>query len=128
MGSLLIIIAKFIGMFTHSYRDHAKLLWKRIPPALKLAHPELGRLWEIGKRLWQREFEAVYGLVGDPATWPEYLLPMVTSLVGKGFPPRGSSPSLFLLAPLSLISTYSPFSRSSLLLLPPLPSLEAGLL
>ena len=61
--------------------DHAKLLWQRIPQDLKLAHAELSQLWEIGKCLWRRDFAAVYDLASNPI-WPDYLVPMVTNLVG----------------------------------------------
>ena len=124
----------------NSSRDHAKLLWKRIPPALKLAHSELGRLWEIGKKLWRREFEAVYGLVGEPSSWPEYLSPMVTSLIGKGLnslhplPPHPPPPppypplSPFPSSPFPFTTPLSsPSVPSSLYLPPPLPSISLPL-
>ena len=63
-------------------RDHAKLLWQRIPSEVKDSSPELKDLWEIGKKLWKREFGAVYGLAQSPA-WPAHLEPIVTSLIGK---------------------------------------------
>lgn len=63
-------------------RDHAKLLWQRIPQDMKESHTELGQLWAIGKCLWRRDFAAVYGLASNPS-WPEYVAPMVTNLVGK---------------------------------------------
>ena len=66
---------------THS-RDHAKLLWQRIPSEVKDSSPELKDLWEIGKKLWKREFAAVYSLAQSPS-WPPHLEPIVTSLIGK---------------------------------------------
>ena len=67
---------------THTmYRDHAKLLWQRIPASVKQSNQEIGELWEIGKRLWKREFPAVYELVKNP-TWPPHLEPIVSGLVG----------------------------------------------
>ena len=65
-------------------RDHAKLLWQRIPSEVKDSSPELKDLWEIGKKLWKREFAAVYGLAQSPS-WPSHLEPIVTSLIGKFF-------------------------------------------
>ncbi len=42
---------------------------------------EIGELWEIGKRLWRRDFSAVYELAKNPA-WPPHLEPIVSGLVG----------------------------------------------
>ena len=63
-------------------RDHAKLLWQRIPQDLKSSHAEIGQLWEIGKCLWRRDFAAVYDLAKNP-TWPEHVAPIVANLIGK---------------------------------------------
>ena len=63
-------------------RDHAKLLWQRIPSEVKDSSPEIKDLWEIGKKLWKREFATVYGLAQSPS-WPAHLEPIVTSLIGK---------------------------------------------
>lgn len=62
--------------------DHAKLLWQRIPPTVKQEHKEISELWEIGKRLWRKEFAAVYELTRNPK-WPSHLEPLVTSIVGE---------------------------------------------
>lgn len=62
--------------------DHAKLLWQRIPKAVKQEHKEISELWEIGKRLWRKEFAAVYELARNPK-WPSHLEPLVTSIVGE---------------------------------------------
>ena len=71
-----------IFMFGHLNRDHAKLLWQRIPKSIRQKNGEIGDLWEIGKKLWQREFSAVYPLALN-ATWPPHLVPIITDLVGK---------------------------------------------
>ncbi len=42
---------------------------------------EIGELWEIGKRLWRRDFSAVYELAKNPE-WPPYLESIVSGLVG----------------------------------------------
>ncbi|KAL5489241.1 hypothetical protein EMCRGX_G018311 [Ephydatia muelleri] len=62
--------------------DHAKLLWQRIPKSIKQSSGEIGDLWEIGKKLWQRDFAAVYPLAHN-ASWPQYLVPIVTDLVAR---------------------------------------------
>jgi len=64
------------------YRDHAKLLWQRIPKSVKQSNGEIPELWEIGKRLWRRDFAAIYELAQNPS-WPHHLAPLVTSLVGE---------------------------------------------
>lgn len=64
-------------------RDHAKLLWQRIPEAVKTASPELGRVWGIGKCLWQRDFASVYSLAAATPPWPDYIAPIIASLVGQ---------------------------------------------
>lgn len=65
-----------------SLSDHAKLLWQRIPKSVKQEHKEISELWEIGKRLWRKEFAAVYELTRNPK-WPSHLEPLVTSIVGE---------------------------------------------
>ncbi|XP_064388862.1 COP9 signalosome complex subunit 8-like [Halichondria panicea] len=62
--------------------DHAKLLWQRIPESMKQDSREIGELWEIGKRLWRRDFSAVYELAKNPE-WPPYLESIVSGLVAK---------------------------------------------
>ena len=64
------------------FSDHAKLLWQRIPKTVKQSNTELGELWEIGKRLWRRDFAAVYALARTPS-WPPHLAQLVSTLVGK---------------------------------------------
>ena len=64
-------------------RDHAKLLWQRIPEEMKQLHEVLGQLWAIGKELWRKDFPAVYKLARTGA-WPDLVAPLVESLVGKG--------------------------------------------
>lgn len=63
-------------------RDHAKLLWQRIPTEVKDSNAEIKELWEIGKKLWRREFPDVYSLAQSPS-WPSYLEPIVSSLLGQ---------------------------------------------
>ena len=42
--------------------------------------PELGWLWEVGKKMWERDFAGVY--VSLKREWPEYLTPLCTKLTG----------------------------------------------
>ncbi|XP_066581832.1 COP9 signalosome complex subunit 8 [Prorops nasuta] len=39
---------------------NAKYLWKRIPSNVKAANAELGQIWIVGKRMWQRDWSAVH--------------------------------------------------------------------
>jgi len=38
---------------------YAKLLWKRIPSSVKASNPELSRLWEVGRLMFQRRRDEV---------------------------------------------------------------------
>jgi len=38
----------------------AKFLWKRIPDNVKQECPELGKIWEIGKSIWKRDYPNVF--------------------------------------------------------------------
>lgn len=40
----------------HNDMNNARYLWKRIPPAIKSANSELGGIWSVGQRIWQRSF------------------------------------------------------------------------
>ncbi|RWS09731.1 hypothetical protein B4U79_01202 [Dinothrombium tinctorium] len=51
---------------------NAKFLWKRIPKNLKQESPELRAIWEIGKKLWEKNIHAIYDLI-DGYQWPAYL-------------------------------------------------------
>ncbi|KAG1672004.1 COP9 signalosome complex subunit 8 [Nymphon striatum] len=59
---------------------NAKFLWKRIPLAIKKAHPELEKIWNIGKKIYLREFPEIYKLLNsfDPSS--EELKLMISSL------------------------------------------------
>lgn len=64
------------------FRDHAKLLWKRIPGSVKVSSPEIGELWEIGRRLWKRSFSEIYSLI-EKGTWPPHIEPLLSQLNGN---------------------------------------------
>lgn len=67
-----------------SFRDHAKLLWKRIPGTVKVNNPEIGDLWEIGRKLWRRSFPEVYSLIKN-RTWSPYIVSILTQLNGMKY-------------------------------------------
>lgn len=64
------------------FSDHAKLLWKRIPGAVKSSNPEVTALWEIGKQLWKHEYEGVYPLILQH-DWPPHIAPLLQQLKGN---------------------------------------------
>ena len=72
----------YVDTRIHTLSDHAKLLWQRIPSEVKQSNGELGELWEIGKRLWRRDFAGIYELAKNPS-WPPHVAPIVSNLVGK---------------------------------------------
>ncbi|CAM9934965.1 unnamed protein product, partial [Lampetra planeri] len=59
--------------------NNARYLWKRIPQAIKTANPELGAVWCVGQRMWQRDFPGVYSSIGAQ-TWSEALQPILHAL------------------------------------------------
>ena len=77
---------------------------------VKQGNQEIGELWEIGKRLWRRDFAAVYELANNPS-WPSHLQPIVLGLVGED----GGSNNCCLLVSFFVAS---PLSYSFLSLLP----------
>nr|CAG4647458.1 EOG090X0F3A [Megafenestra aurita]SVE92696.1 EOG090X0F3A [Megafenestra aurita] len=48
---------------------NAKFLWKRISNEEKTSVPLLGQIWEIGKKLWLKEHNAVFRLLKN-TKWP----------------------------------------------------------
>jgi len=39
---------------------NAKFLWKRIPPSVKTGNTELLKIWQVGQRMWRRDWPAVH--------------------------------------------------------------------
>jgi len=39
---------------------NAKLLWKRIPTSLKQTSQELGSIWDVGQKMWLRDYAGTY--------------------------------------------------------------------
>ncbi|XP_071577060.1 COP9 signalosome complex subunit 8 [Temnothorax nylanderi] len=57
---------------------NAKYLWKRIPPDMKTAHEELGRVWTVGQCMWQRNWPAVHAALN--VEWSEDIKDVMTVL------------------------------------------------
>uniref|UniRef100_A0A803YMQ8 COP9 signalosome complex subunit 8 n=1 Tax=Meleagris gallopavo TaxID=9103 RepID=A0A803YMQ8_MELGA len=59
--------------------NNARYLWKRIPPAIKSANAELGAVWSVGQRIWQRDFPGIYTTIGAHQ-WSETVQPIMEAL------------------------------------------------
>ncbi|KAF3422037.1 hypothetical protein E2986_05270 [Frieseomelitta varia] len=57
---------------------NAKYLWKRIPADLKSGNAELGQIWMVGQRMWQRDWPAVH--VALNAEWSEDVSDIMAAL------------------------------------------------
>ncbi|KAG7188851.1 hypothetical protein KM043_008457 [Ampulex compressa] len=57
---------------------NAKYLWKRIPLNVKSASTELGQIWVVGQRMWQRDWPAVH--VALNAEWSEDVSDIMAAL------------------------------------------------
>nr|CAG4635109.1 EOG090X0F3A [Alona affinis] len=58
---------------------NAKFLWKRIPAQEKTVHPILAQIWEVGKKLWLKERNAVFALI-RATQWPATIQPYMACL------------------------------------------------
>ncbi|KAM6332488.1 COP9 signalosome complex subunit 8 isoform 2-T2 [Podargus strigoides] len=65
----------------HNDMNNARYLWKRIPPAIKSANAELGAVWSVGQRIWQRDFPGIYTTI-SAHQWSETILPIMEALRG----------------------------------------------
>ncbi|XP_017681864.1 COP9 signalosome complex subunit 8 isoform X2 [Chiroxiphia lanceolata] len=59
--------------------NNARYLWKRIPPAIKSANAELGAVWSVGQRIWQRDFPGIYSTI-SAHQWSETIQPIMEAL------------------------------------------------
>ncbi|KAM4698221.1 COP9 signalosome complex subunit 8 [Rhinophrynus dorsalis] len=59
--------------------NNARYLWKRIPPAVKSANSELGAIWEVGQKMWQRDFPGIYASI-SAHQWPENIQPIMEAV------------------------------------------------
>ncbi|GAB5576118.1 COP9 signalosome complex subunit 8 isoform X3 [Prionailurus iriomotensis] len=65
----------------HNDMNNARYLWKRIPPAIKSANSELGGIWSVGQRIWQRDFPGIYSTI-NAHQWSETVQPIMEALRG----------------------------------------------
>ncbi|NXX86320.1 CSN8 protein, partial [Urocolius indicus] len=63
----------------HNDMNNARYLWKRIPPAIKSANAELGAIWSVGQRIWQRDFPGIYTTI-RAHQWSEAIQPIMEAL------------------------------------------------
>ncbi|NWS17614.1 CSN8 protein, partial [Pachyramphus minor] len=63
----------------HNDMNNARYLWKRIPPAIKSANAELGAIWSVGQRIWQRDFPGIYSTI-SAHQWSETIQPIMEAL------------------------------------------------
>ncbi|XP_075067989.1 COP9 signalosome complex subunit 8-like [Mixophyes fleayi] len=59
--------------------NNARYLLKRVPPAVKSANAELGWIWEVGQRIWQREFPGIYAAIAAHQ-WSENIQPVMEAV------------------------------------------------
>lgn len=60
--------------------NNAKFLWKRVPPTVKTADPELGYIWEIGQNMWQRDFSSSKLYSALSREWSDGIKEIVSAL------------------------------------------------
>ncbi|XP_059823050.1 COP9 signalosome complex subunit 8 [Hypanus sabinus] len=63
----------------HNDMNTARYLWKRIPQAIKTANPELGAIWSVGQRVWQRDFPGIYSVISSHQ-WSDTIQPIMEEL------------------------------------------------
>uniref|UniRef100_A0A670HUE7 COP9 signalosome complex subunit 8 n=1 Tax=Podarcis muralis TaxID=64176 RepID=A0A670HUE7_PODMU len=74
------VYAQLLALYLlHNDMNNARYLWKRIPPAIKSANPELGAIWSVGQRIWQRDFPGIYTTIGAHQ-WSESIQPIMEAL------------------------------------------------
>ncbi|XP_029462345.1 COP9 signalosome complex subunit 8 [Rhinatrema bivittatum] len=63
----------------HNDMDNARYLWKRIPPAIRSANSELGGIWSVGQRIWQRDYPGIYTSI-SAQPWSENIQSIMEAL------------------------------------------------
>jgi len=63
------------GYIALSKLPEAKFLWKRIPESSKQENLELGKIWEVGKSIWNRENPRVFQTL--QTEWSETIAPLM---------------------------------------------------
>lgn len=62
-------------------RCNAKYLWKRIPATAKASHAELGLIWNVGQKMWLRDFPGVYQTLS--VDWSDNVSQIMAAVLGK---------------------------------------------
>jgi len=57
---------------------NAKYLWKRTPQSVKLSTPELNFIWNVGQKMWLRDFPGIYAALKQE--WSEGIAPIMQKL------------------------------------------------
>ncbi|XP_013928264.1 PREDICTED: COP9 signalosome complex subunit 8 [Thamnophis sirtalis] len=74
------VYAQLLALYLlHNDMNNARYLWKRIPTAIKSANLELGAIWAVGQRIWQRDFPGIYTTI-DAYQWSESIQPIMEAL------------------------------------------------
>ncbi|XP_028393406.1 COP9 signalosome complex subunit 8-like [Dendronephthya gigantea] len=59
----------------------AKFLWKRIPEDIKAATDEIHKVWNIGSKMWTKDYPGFYAALKQE--WSEKIKPLMLILEGK---------------------------------------------
>ncbi|XP_074272688.1 COP9 signalosome complex subunit 8-like [Silene latifolia] len=73
-----------IHLLAHIYNgdiNSARFLWKSIPVAVKESQPEVIAVWNIGQKLWTKDYAAVYQAL-SAFNWSSQIQPFVTAFSG----------------------------------------------
>ncbi|XP_038644268.1 COP9 signalosome complex subunit 8 isoform X1 [Scyliorhinus canicula] len=74
------VYAQLLALYLlHNDMNTARYLWKRIPQAIKTANPELGAIWSVGQRIWQRDFPGIYTVISSHQ-WSDTIQPIMEEL------------------------------------------------
>jgi COP9 signalosome complex subunit 8 len=57
---------------------NAKFLWKRIPQSVKTATPELTQIWQVGQKMWVKDFAGTYEALNKE--WSETVKPFMDAV------------------------------------------------
>jgi len=63
--------------------ESARFLWLRIPEPVRQANPDLGLIWQVGRQLWQRNYDALHPAVAALSALPSLYWPLVQELQVK---------------------------------------------
>lgn len=63
----------------HNDMNNARYLWKRIPQPVKSANAEIGWIWDVGQKIWQRDFPGIYSSIAAHQ-WSENIQPVMEAV------------------------------------------------